>query len=108
MELNKQTKVTVSIGVILSAAAGIYAFADNEIGMRYELASNSAQLQTIQKQGIARQISDKNSERRGLESEIRRDPNDSGAIRDLDAVRDEIKALEFIQKCIDDPLKRNC
>jgi len=108
MELNGKTKVSLSIATLGAILSGAYVFSGDVHEIKTTLAANSASIQQINKQGIARQIADKNSERRNIEAEIRRDPNDPGLLKDWDEVKDEIKALELIQKCMADPSKKGC
>ena len=108
MELNGKTKVTLSIATIGALLSGAYVFSGDVHDIKNQLAVNSAQIEQINKRGVAQQISDKNTERRNIEAALRNDPTNKYLLRDQAEVADELKALALIQECFNDPLKENC
>ena len=106
--LNKKTIMSASVGTLMAAAGGIYAFSAEVGEVKHKVADHEVAIDSIKLHNVRALISDLKAERRTIRREMRLYPEDIDLLSDLEEVQDAIDAAEAIHKCITDGVVETC
>ena len=112
MAVTKNTVVSVSIGTLLTLAAPIWFGVTKVQGAVSQIEQNTKSVKVIVTSleliRIDNQIDALQRERREINRQLRKDPDNDLLLKQQDEINDELHALENLRDCIVDPDKEVC
>ena len=102
----------ISLGTFFLVVGAIWVSAEKVQGYIVQIDANTVAIQLVAKSlklgRLDDEIADLKSERRDLNRELRRDPENDLIIEQLEEIEDEIEALGLIRECVIEPNGRVC
>ena len=112
MALTKDTGVRFSLATAMVMIIWMGGASWKVFGYVQTIAANTVAIQNVAQSlklgRLDREIADLKSEKRDLNRELRRDPENDLIIEQLEEIGDEVEDLENVRECVIDPEKKVC